>query len=91
MKDYIKQDLKKAASFEDVKDIIGNYIYYYNNDRYQWDLAKLSPNEYYAFVTTEIYPLDVSNAPKSPAIRKKASDLGEHSEPKCNNEIHEQR
>lgn len=91
MKDYIKQGLKKAASFEDVKDIVDNYIDYYNNDRYQWDLAKLSPNEYYAFVTTGIYPLDVSNVPDPPTVRKKASELGKHSEPKCNNEIHEQQ
>ena len=25
---------------------------YYNNDRYQWDLLKLSPREYYAYLTT---------------------------------------
>jgi len=30
---------------------------YYNNDRYQWRLAKLSPNEYYEYITTGIYPL----------------------------------
>jgi hypothetical protein len=29
---------------------------YYNNDRYQWDLAKLSPNEYYHYITTGAYP-----------------------------------
>ena len=28
----------------------------YNNDRYQWDLAKLSPNEYYRYLTTGSYP-----------------------------------
>ena len=30
---------------------------YYNNDRYQWELAKLSPNEYYKYITTGIYPI----------------------------------
>ncbi len=25
--------------------------------RYQWQLAKLSPNEYYGYITTGIYPL----------------------------------
>ena len=28
-----------------------------NNDWYQWDLAKLSPNEYYVYLTTGAYPL----------------------------------
>lgn len=30
---------------------------YYNNDRYQWGLDKLSPNEYYQYVTTGTYPI----------------------------------
>lgn len=30
---------------------------YYNNDRYQWGLAKLSPNEYYQYIITGIYPI----------------------------------
>ena len=33
-----------------------NWIDYYNNDRYQWDLAKLSPNEYYHYLLTGSYP-----------------------------------
>ncbi|WP_423805394.1 IS3 family transposase [Phascolarctobacterium succinatutens] len=32
---------------------------YYNNDRYQWKLAKLSPNEYYEYVKTGLYPLRI--------------------------------
>ena len=31
---------------------IAEYIDYYNNRRYQWHLARLSPNELYKFVTT---------------------------------------
>jgi len=27
------------------------------NERYQWQMAKLSPNEYYEYITTGIYPL----------------------------------
>ena len=57
MKDEIKDKLKGAESFEDVKSIIDDYMDYYNNDRYQWQLAKLSPNEYYEYVTTGNYPL----------------------------------
>lgn len=30
---------------------------YYNNDRYQWRLARLSPNEYYQYIITGIYPI----------------------------------
>jgi len=30
---------------------------YYNNDRYQWGLARLSPNEYYQYIITGIYPI----------------------------------
>ena len=31
----------------EVKKIIDDWMNYYNNERYQWHLAKLSPNEYY--------------------------------------------
>ena len=30
---------------------------YYNKERYQWQLAKLSPNEYYEYIMTGVYPL----------------------------------
>lgn len=49
---------------------------YYNNERYVWDLAYLSPNEYYKFVTTGKYPLDIPNPPKPPVIEKKPEELG---------------
>lgn len=57
MKDHIKPRLKKCKSFKEVKVIIDDWMEYYNNDRYQWKLAKLSPNEYYDYITTGIYPL----------------------------------
>lgn len=55
MKDEI--DVSNCTDFCKVKDIIDDWIDYYNNERYQWDLAKLSPNEYYSYITTGIYPL----------------------------------
>ena len=55
MKDEI--DLSKCKTFKDAKQIIDDWIDYYNNERYQWKLAKLSPNEFYQFCTTGIYPL----------------------------------
>ena len=76
MKDHIKPKLAECTAFADVQVIIDDYIDYYNNRRYQWHLAKLSPNEFYKFVTTGEYPLDVPNAPAPPAIRKKTKDLG---------------
>lgn len=55
MKDEI--DLSACDSFSSVKAVIDDWIDYYNNDRYQWQLAKLSPNEYYQYITTGEYPL----------------------------------
>lgn len=55
MKDEI--NLSDCKRFQQVKDIIDDWMDYYNNDRYQWQLAKLSPNEYYSYIITGIYPL----------------------------------
>ena len=55
MKDEI--DVSTCSTFLEVKAIIDDWIDYYNNERYQWQLAKLSPNEYYTYITTSIYPL----------------------------------
>ena len=76
MKDYIKPKLAACAEFSQVKLIIDDYIDYYNNRRYQWKLAKLSPNEYYKFVTTGEYPLDIPIVPAVPVIEKDPSQLG---------------
>ena len=65
MKDHIKNQLKICGSFGEVKVIIDDWIDYYNNDRYQWRLAKLSPNEYYDYIITGKYPLkDVISSSK---------------------------
>lgn len=57
MKDEI--DISKCTSFDDVKKVINNWIDYYNNDRYVWNLAYLSPNEYYEYLCTGVYPLSI--------------------------------
>lgn len=57
MKDHIEHRLKECTEFSDIKVIIDDWMDYYNNERYQWELAKLSPNEYYEYITTGIYPL----------------------------------
>ena len=58
--------------------VVDDYMDYYNNQRYQWRLAKLSPNEYYQFVTSGAYPLDVPNTPAPPAYEKQPEELGIH-------------
>lgn len=57
MKDHIEAKLKLCETFEEVKILIDDWMDYYNNDRYQWELAKLSPTEYYQYLTTGIYPI----------------------------------
>ena len=57
MKDEIKYEIAMLKTYDEVKAKIDDWIDYYNNDRYQWDLVKLSPKEYYRYVTTGVYPL----------------------------------
>lgn len=55
MKDEL--DFSDCNLYDEVKAMIDDWIDYYNNDRYQWDLAKLSPNEFYNYIITGNYPL----------------------------------
>ncbi len=64
MKDEI--DLSKCKTFNDVKVIIDDWIEYYNNERYQWNLAKLAPIEYCKYVKTGEYPLKIGKS-KNPS------------------------
>lgn len=57
MKDEIH--LERCNSFSDLKSEIDEYMDYYNNDRYQWNLAKLSPNQYASYLKTGDYPIKV--------------------------------
>ena len=63
MKDHISGKLKTCESYEQAKALIDAYMDYYNNERYQWELAKLSPNEYYQFCVTGERPLRAPNPP----------------------------
>ena len=56
MKDELASEIPGWTSFEAAKASIDRWMDYYNNDRCQWDLAKLSPNEYYHYITTGEYP-----------------------------------
>lgn len=57
MKDEI--NLKNCHCFAELCQEVDNYMDYYNNDRYQWKLAKLSPNQYAEYLKTGEYPLKI--------------------------------
>jgi len=56
MKDEIRELISDCESFEAVLPVLDDWMDYYNNDRYQWDLLKLSPKEYYTYLETGKYP-----------------------------------
>lgn len=57
MKDEI--DLSGCATSHEIWEAISRWADYYNNERYQWDLARLSPAEYYNYLKTGKYPLNL--------------------------------
>nr|WP_304585158.1 IS3 family transposase [Dubosiella newyorkensis] len=65
MKDEIREKLKECSRYEEVKALLDEQIRYYNTERYQWKLAKLSPNEYYQYVTTQEYPIQAQDGGKT--------------------------
>lgn len=62
MKD--EMDISECNTFREVKAVIDDWMEYYNNERYQWGLKKLSPHEYYEYVTTGNYPLKEAGVDK---------------------------
>ena len=76
MKDHILDKVKECTEFQQIQDIVDDYIDYYNNEAYVWELCKLSPNEYYKFITTGVYPLSITNPPRVPQVLKAPSELG---------------
>lgn len=57
MKDEIH--IERCDTFAKLKFEVDDYMDYYNNDRYQWDLAKLSPNQYEKYLRTGEYPIKI--------------------------------
>lgn len=45
---HLKDDIdyKQAKTFEELHDMIKTYMDYYNNQRYQWELKKMTPVKY---------------------------------------------
>lgn len=56
MKDEIHLD--RCHTYDELCDEIDNYMDYYNNERYQWKLAKLAPNQYAEYIITGKHPLN---------------------------------
>ena len=81
MKDEINNKVKQCEDFGSLSKLIDDYIDYYNNDRYQMELAMLSPNEYLEYYKTGIYPL--KNVVKEPEdIKYKIKTMKEDMEDK---------
>ena len=57
MKDELK--IHRDMRFEEILVEVDDWMDYYNNDRYQWGLAKLSPREFYEYLMTGEYPLAI--------------------------------
>lgn len=54
MKDELH--LENCTTFAQLKEEIDSYMDYYNNFRYQWELKKMAPNEYYQYMMTGKMP-----------------------------------
>jgi len=39
-------DYKGCKTFEELSDKINKYMNYYNNERYQWNIKKMTPVQY---------------------------------------------
>ena len=58
MKCAILDIVALCRGYESAKTLVENYIDAYNNRIYQYNLAGLTPAEYYLYATTGIYPCD---------------------------------
>lgn len=72
MKDEI--DITGCETHKDICAVVDDWMDYYNNDRYQWSLAKLSPNEFYDYIRTGRYPLGA--LPQTPEFTDLVSGKG---------------
>ena len=60
MKDEI--NISDCLALDEIHMVISDWCDYYNTERYQWDLARLSPKEYYKYCVTGDYPLAIPKA-----------------------------
>ena len=74
MKDEVAILIAGCATYEQVQAVVADWMDYYNKDRYQWALEKLSPQEYYCYRQTGVYPL-------KPGISKNRNSRGSAPDP----------
>lgn len=36
-------DFRETKTFQELDDVLNTYMNYYNNQRYQWDIQKMTP------------------------------------------------
>jgi hypothetical protein len=58
LKSNLLDKLKLCRTAEDAIKLVYGYISQYNNERFQYDLAGLTPHEFYLYKVTGIYPCD---------------------------------
>ena len=58
MKTEVMDIIALCPDFETATRLVNGYINNHNDVRYQYDLAGLTPNEYYDYMMSGIYPLD---------------------------------
>lgn len=56
MKDDLHIKARKWSGLDDARQAIDDWMDYYNNDRYQMGLMKMSPNEFYEYTAHNILP-----------------------------------
>ena len=47
-----------CRDFTSARQLVDGYLKAYNSEHYQYDLAGLTPEEFYQYATTGVYPLD---------------------------------
>ncbi len=56
MKDEIGDNIRRCKTLAQVEKVVNEWVDYYNNERYQWNLAKMAPAQYYQYCLTGDYP-----------------------------------
>ena len=58
LKTNIMDMVARCMNLEDAMKLVNGYLEAYNGEHFQYELAGLTPNEFYQYATTGIYPLD---------------------------------
>jgi len=58
MKTAIMDMVALCKDYESARQLVDGYLKAYNTEHYQYDLAGLTPEEFYHYATTGVYPLE---------------------------------